>query len=400
MSEALQHNSGRQDGEIVTLNMGPSHPATHGVLRLVLELDGEIVRSCQADLGYLHRGFEKIAENKTWQQFTAWTDRMDYLAPISNNVGYALAVEKLLGIELPPRCKDLRVLLCELSRISAHMLWLATHALDLGAMTVFFYAYQQREILYDLFEELTGARLTTTTVRIGGMARDASPEWLAKVADFLGELIPVIDECERLLTRNRIWIGRTQEVGILSAEDAVAMGCSGPVLRGSGVEWDLRKAQPYLSYADYDFEIPVGTVGDTYDRYLVRIEEMRQSVRIVRQVLDHIPDGALNADAPKVVLPPKHKVLSSMEELIHHFIILTEGIHPPEGEVYHGIEGAKGEIGFYIVSDGGPSAYRCRIRTGAFVNLQVIEKIAVGSMIADVVAIVGSLDPVMGEVDR
>lgn len=405
MSEALNQNSpgfdsSDHENEIITLNMGPSHPATHGVLRLVLELDGEIVRSCRPDLGYLHRGFEKIAENKTWQQFMAWTDRMDYLAPISNNVGYALAVEKLLGIDVPPRCKDLRVILCELSRISAHLLWLGTHALDLGAMTVFFYTYQQREMLYDLFEEITGARLTTTTVRIGGMARDASPEWLKKVGEFLDSFVPVLDDCERLLTRNRIWMGRTQDVGVLSAEDAVALGCTGPVLRGSGVEWDLRRAQPYLSYPDYDFEIPVGSVGDCYDRYLVRVEEMRQSVRIVRQGLEHIPEGALNADAPKVVLPPKEKVLTSMEGLIHHFMILTEGIHPPQGEIYHGIEGAKGEIGFFLVSDGGPSAYRCRLRTGAFVNLQAIEKMVLGSMIADVVTIVGSLDPVMGEVDR
>jgi NADH-quinone oxidoreductase subunit D len=380
--------------------MGPSHPATHGVLRLVIELDGEVVRSCKPDIGYLHRGFEKIAENKTWQQFMTWTDRMDYLAPISNNVGYILAVEKLLGIEVPQRAKVLRVMLCELARISAHMLWLGTHALDLGAATVFFYTFQQRELLYDLFEKLTGARLTTSTVRIGGMARDASDEWLDEVRQFCKEVVPVIDECEKLLTRNRIWVERTASIGVLSRDEAIAMGCTGPVLRASGVEWDLRKAQPYLGYEEYDFEIPIGTHGDTYDRYLVRIYEMRQAVRIIEQTLDRIEPGPLNADAPKVVLPPKEKVLTSMEDLIHHFIILTEGINPPHGEVYQAIEAPKGELGYYVVSDGSTAAYRCRIRPGAFVNLQAIEKLALGHMVADVVAIIGSLDPVMGEVDR
>ncbi|RMG43598.1 MAG: NADH dehydrogenase (quinone) subunit D [Acidobacteria bacterium] len=380
--------------------MGPSHPSTHGVLRLVLELEGEEVRSCKADIGYLHRGFEKIAENKTWQQFITWTDRMDYLAPASNNVAYVLAVEKLLGLDVPPRCKALRVVLCEMSRISAHLLWLGTHALDLGAATVFFYTFQQREILYDLYEKLTGARLTTSAQRIGGMSRDTPEGWLDEVREFTRQVVPVIDECERLLTRNRIWVERTRDIGVLSAEDAIAFGCTGPVLRGSGVEWDLRKAQPYLGYEQYDFEIPVGTVGDVYDRYLVRMEEMRQSVRIIEQALDNMPEGPINADAPKVVLPPKEKVLTSMEDLIHHFIILTEGIKPPVGEVYHAIEAPKGELGFYIVSDGANSAYRCRIRPAAFVNLQVIEKIAVGQMVPDVVGIIGSLDPVMGEVDR
>jgi NADH-quinone oxidoreductase subunit D len=399
MSDIPQKDD-RHEGELVTVNMGPSHPATHGVLRLVIELDGEVVRSCKPDIGYLHRGFEKIAENKTWQQFMTWTDRMDYLAPISNNVGYILAVEKLLGIELPDRAKVLRVMLCELSRISAHMLWLGTHALDLGAATVFFYTFQQRELLYDLFEKLTGARLTTSTVRIGGMARDANDEWLGQVRQFTKEVVPVIDECEKLLTRNRIWVGRTADIGVMSRDDAIAMGCTGPVLRASGVEWDLRKSQPYLDYETYDFEIPIGTHGDTYDRYLVRIYEMRQAVRIIEQALDRIKPGPLNADAPKVVLPPKEKVLTSMEDLIHHFIILTEGINPPHGEVYQGIEAPKGELGYYIVSDGSTAAYRCRIRPGAFVNLQAIEKLAVGHMVADVVAIIGSLDPVMGEVDR
>ncbi|MBP7146354.1 MAG: NADH dehydrogenase (quinone) subunit D [Acidobacteria bacterium] len=400
MTEPVRLTSAPGERNTVALNMGPSHPATHGVLRLIVELDGEVVVSCRPEIGYLHRGFEKIAENKTWQQFVTWTDRMDYLAPIANNIGYTLAVEKLLGIEVPPRCRVLRVLLSELARVSAHLLWLGTHALDIGAATVFFYTFQQREILYDLFERIFGARLTVSGTRIGGMYRDATPEWLAGVAQFLDQCAPVIEECDRLLTKNRIWRGRTENVGILTAEDAVAWGCTGPVLRGSGVEWDVRKAQPYLDYEQYEFEIPVGTVGDVYDRYLVRMEEMRQSIRISRQCLERIPDGPINADAPRVVLPPKEKVLTSMEDLIYHFIILTEGIRPPQGEVYHAIEAPKGELGFYIVSTGGPNAYRLRIRPAAFVNLAVIEKIAVGQMVADVVAIIGSLDPVMGEVDR
>ncbi|MDH3284250.1 MAG: NADH dehydrogenase (quinone) subunit D [Acidobacteriota bacterium] len=400
MSESLRATSHGTGKETITINMGPSHPSTHGVLRLVLELDGEIVTACKADLGYLHRGFEKIAENKTWQQFMTWTDRMDYLAPASNNVGYILAVEKLLGLDVPARCKALRVILCELARVSAHFLWLGTHALDLGAATVFFYTFQQRELIYDLYEKWTGARLTTSTVRIGGLARDLPPGWTEDVKSYLKQVTAVIDECEGLLTRNRIWVDRTKDVGVISAEDAVAFALTGPPLRASGVEWDLRKAQPYLDYDRYEFEIPSGTVGDVYDRYLVRMEEMRQSVWILEQALQNLPEGPINTDAPKVVLPSKEKVLTSMEDLIHHFIIITEGIAAPEGEVYHAIEAPKGELGFYLVSDGGPAAYRCRIRPAAFVNLQAIEKMAIGQLIADVVAIIGSLDPVMGEVDR
>jgi NADH-quinone oxidoreductase subunit D len=400
MSEKAHSPAPHPPRETIWLNMGPSHPATHGVLRLVLELDGEIVVSCRADLGYLHRGFEKIAENKTLHQFITWTDRMDYLSPISNNIGYVLAVEKLLGIEVPPRARVLRVLLCELSRLSAHLLWLGTHALDIGAGTVFFYTYQQREMLYDLFEWLTGARLTTSYPRIGGMARDIPPGWLDAVREWLPQCRAKIDESDGLLTNNKIWRNRTENIAVLSAEDAIAQSVTGPVLRASGVEWDLRKAQPYLDYETYDFEIPTGTVGDVFDRYLVRMEEMRQSVRICEQALARMPDGPIHADAPGVVLPPKDKVLTSMEDLIYQFMIITEGVKAPKGEVYHAIESPKGELGFYLVHDGGPAAYRLRMRTGAFVNLQTIEKAAVGAMIADIIAIIGSLDPVMGEVDR
>lgn len=400
MSELSNPRPAGSGREQIILNMGPSHPSTHGVLRLVLDLDGEVVVSCKPDLGYLHRGFEKIAENKTWQQFVTWTDRMDYLAPISNNVAYVLAVEKLVGVEIPARSRVLRVIVCEMARISAHLLWLGTHALDLGAATVFFYTFQQREYLYDLFEKLTGARFTTSTVRIGGMARDIPPGWLERLSAWNKQVRAHYDEMEGLLTRNRIWLDRTQNVGVISLEDAKALGMTGPPLRASGIEWDLRKAQPYLGYEEYDFEIPCGSVGDVYDRYLVRIEEMRQSSKIIDQAIARIPEGPLFADAPKIVLPPKEKVLTSMEDLIHHFIILTEGIRPPRAEVYHAIEAPKGELGFYLVSDGGPSAYRCRIRPAAFVNLQAIEKLAVGALLADVVGIIGSLDPVMGEVDR
>jgi NADH-quinone oxidoreductase subunit D len=386
--------------EKLTLNMGPSHPATHGVLRLVLSLDGETVTGCDTDLGYLHRGFEKIAENKTYHQFITWTDRMDYLAPLSNNTAYVLAVEKLLGLEVPPRCKVIRVILCELSRISSHLLWLGTGGLDLGAATVFFYTFQQREILYDVFEHLSGARFTTSVLRVGGLMRDLPEGWIDRVQSFLDQFPELLDRVEALLTRNRIWMGRCQDVGVLTTEHAKASGATGPVLRASGVEYDVRKAQPYLDYEQYDFEIPVGTVGDIYDRYLVRIEEMRQSHRIVQQALRLLPDGPVNAHAPKVVLPEKRDVLTSMEALINQFIIITEGIQAPEGEVYHAIEAPKGELGFYIVSDGGPQAYRCRIRPPSFLNLQAVDAMVRGHMIPDVVATIGSLDPVLGEVDR
>lgn len=398
---SVQATRSREDGkDVVHINMGPSHPSTHGVLRLVLELDGEIVTKCRADLGYLHRGFEKIAENKTWQQFVTWTDRMDYLAPISNNVSYVLAAEKLLDIHVPPRCAALRVILCEMARISAHYVCIGTGALDIGAATVFFYTFQQRELLYDLYERLTGARFTTSGVRIGGMAREIPDGWLSDVRAWAKGTRLVVDECDKLLTRNRIWMERTQKIGVLTSEEAIAYSCTGPVLRGSGLEWDLRRAQPYLGYEQYDFEIPYDTEGDVYSRYLVRMEEMRQSCRIIEQAASSIPGGPMNADAPKVVLPPKEKVLTSMEDLIHHFIILTEGVRPPRGEVYHAIEAPKGELGFFVVSDGGPAPYRCRIRPAAYINLQTIEKITVGRYVADAVAIIGSLDPVMGEVDR
>ena len=386
--------------ETMTLNMGPQHPATHGVLRLVLEIDGETVVRCTPHLGYLHRGMEKIAENKSYMQFIPYTDRLDYLAPLSNNVAFALAAEKLIDCTIPDRARVIRVILCEMARISAHLLWLGTHGVDLGAMTIFFYTFQEREYLYDLFEWLTGGRLTTTYTRVGGLVRDLPEGWVEATGKFTERVVKVIDECDTLLTRNRIWVDRIQGVGVLSAEDAKKLGVTGPCLRASGVEWDLRKAQPYLGYEEYDFEIPVGEDGDAYDRYLVRMEEMRQSVRIVRQALGALPGGQVMVDDPKLALPAKEKVLTSMESLIHHFILVTEGFDPPHGEVYASIESPKGELGFYIVSEGGLSPYRCRIRPPSFMNLQALAPLVEGRQIADVVAVIASLDPVMGECDR
>ena len=386
--------------ELMTINMGPQHPATHGVLRLELLIDGEVVVKATPHLGYLHRGMEKIAENKTYLQFIPYTDRLDYLAPLSNNVAFAQAVEKLIACEIPARARAIRVTVCELARISSHLLWLGTHAIDLGAMTIFFYTFQEREYLYDLFEMLTGARLTTTYTRFGGVARDLPDGWLAAVRTFCDRLPKVVDECENLLTRNRIWVERTRGVGVMTAAQAKDLGVTGPSLRACGVEWDLRRAQPYLGYEAFDFEVPVGEDGDTYDRYLVRIEEMRQSVRILNQVMARFPDGPVMVDDPKLAMPKKDKVLTSMEELIHHFILVTEGFDPPHGEVYSAIEAPKGELGFYLVSEGGRSPYRCRIRPPSFYNLQALPALVEGRMISDVVAVIASLDPVMGECDR
>ena len=386
--------------ELLTVNMGPSHPSTHGVLRLILQLDGERVMKVEPVMGYLHRGMEKIAENKTYTQFIPYTDRLDYLAPLSNNVAFALAVEKLVDVRVPPRCEVIRVLVCELARISAHLLWLGTHAVDLGAITVFMYTFRERELLYDFFEALTGTRLTTSYTRIGGLSRDLPSGFLDGVGRWLERFRSELDEYETLLTKNRIWVDRTKGVGVLSVEDAVELGVSGPNLRASGLEWDLRKTRPYSGYEKYDFEIPIGSKGDVYDRYLVRIEEMRQSVRICQQTIKTMPGGPICADDPKLVLPPKEKVLTSMEELIHQFIIVTEGFDAPVGEVYQAIEAPKGELGFYIISEGGPSPYRMKIRSPSFVNLQALPKISVGALISDVVAIIASLDPVLGEVDR
>jgi NADH-quinone oxidoreductase subunit D len=387
-------------GESMVINMGPSHPSTHGVLRLVLTLDGEIVRSIRPHLGYLHRGMEKIAETMTYNQFVPYTDRLDYLAPLSNNVAFILSVEKLAGITVPPRAQVIRVICCELSRISAHLLWLGTGALDLGAASVFFHSFHQREHLYNIIEALTGARLTTSYTRVGGLSQDLAPGWIDSVRSFVAGFPKYLDEVDALLSGNRIWLKRTQGIGRISGADAVAYGLTGPNLRGSGVAYDLRKAEPYSGYENYDFEVPIGGQGDAYDRYLVRLEEMRQSLRILKQALANLPPGPICIDDPKVVLPKKERVLTRMEELIQQFILVTQGFPAPVGEVYHAIEAPKGELGFYIRSEGGKGPYRLHIRSPSFISLQAIEKMAVGGLVSDLVAVIASLDPVMGEVDR
>jgi NADH-quinone oxidoreductase subunit D len=389
-------------GEKMVLNMGPSHPATHGVLRIILELDGEIITKATPDIGYLHRGDEKIAENMTYTQFIPYTDRLDYLAPLANNVAYALAVEKLLGIDkqLPPRCQFIRVICAELARISSHLLGLGSFAMDVGAMTVFLHTFTEREKIYNLCESLTGARFTTSYTRIGGVSRDLPPGWVEQCRKFLDEVVLNIDESETLLTRNRIFVDRTEGVGIIPRDDAIDYGLTGPNLRGSGIEHDLRKTQPYLIYNQLQFEIPIGTNGDCYDRYLLRIEEMRQSVRILHQCLEKLPDGPVNVPDMKIVLPPKDRVLTRMEELIHHFINVTQGINAPPGEVYFGHENPKGELGFYIHSKGGGTPHRLKIRSPSFVNLGILPKLLPGHMVSDIVAILGSFDFVMGECDR
>jgi NADH-quinone oxidoreductase subunit D len=396
------------DGKMI-LNMGPSHPATHGVLRIVLELDGEVITKADPDVGYLHRGDEKIAENMTYTQFLPYTDRLDYLAPLANNVAYALAVEKLLGIQdqLPPRCQYIRVMCAELARISAHLVGLGAFAMDAGAITVFLLTFNQREKIYDLSEAASGARMHASYTRIGGLMRDVPPDWCDQIRRFLKELAVAITETETLLTRNRIWVDRLRNVGVVSREMAIDYGLSGPNLRGSGVNWDLRKNQPYLCYPDLNFDIPVGSVGDSYDRYLVRIEEIRQSMRILEQCVEKIPGGAdnrsqepINIADGKITLPPKQKVMSSMEELIHQFMIVTEGVNCPPGEIYFGHENPKGELGFYINSRGGGTPYRLKIRSPSFVNLSILSELLPGHMISDVPIILGSLDFVMGESDR
>jgi NADH-quinone oxidoreductase subunit D len=387
-------------GEKLILNMGPSHPATHGVLRIVLEMDGEVITKATPDIGYLHRGDEKIAENMQYNQFVPYTDRLDYLAPLANNVAYALAVEKLMGWELPPRGKAIRVICCEMARISSHLLGLGAMALDLGAMTVFLYTFTEREKIYNLCELLTGARFTTSYTRIGGQIRDLPDKFEPQLRVFLKDFIPQLNEIDSLLTRNRIFVDRTRDVGVITKEQAIDFALSGPNLRGCGIDHDLRKKHPYLDYERYDFDVPLGSTGDSYDRYLVRLEEMRQSVRILEQALDTLPGGPINVSDPKNFPATKTEVLTKMEELIHHFIIHTEGIDAPPGEVYFGAENPKGELGFYINSKGGGTPHRLKIRAPSFVNLSILPTLLPGHMMSDVVAILGSLDFVMGECDR
>lgn len=387
--------------EKMSLSMGPSHPSTHGVLRLQMELDGEILTKADPIVGYLHRGDEKIAENMTYNQFVPYTDRLDYLAPLANNMAYAIAVEKLAKLEVPARCQAIRVITAEMARISSHLMGLGAFGIDVGAWTVFLYSFTEREKLYKLFEELTGARFTTSYTRIGGVARDVPEGWTERVDAFCDQFLPILENILNLLTRNKIFTDRTVDVGIISKEDAIAYGLTGPNARGSGVKTDLRKDTPYSGYEQYEFDVPVGTKGDCYDRYLVRGEEMRQSVRIIKQAIKKFPSGPWYAtDAKKIFAPPKGKVLSSMEELIQNFMIVTEGPQMPAGEVYFEAENPKGALGFYIVSKGGGVPWRLKIRSPSFCNLSILPKVCVGSLVSDVVAILGSFDFVMGECDR
>ena len=386
--------------ERVILSMGPQHPSTHGVLRLVLELDGETVVRSIYDIGYLHTGFEKSFETKTYSQCITLTDRMDYLAPLSNNLGFCLSVEKLLDLEIPPKAQWVRVLLTELTRIQSHLVWLGTHAIDLGAMTVLLYCFREREEILKIFEMVSGQRMMTSYFRIGGLALEPPLGWLKRVKAFIDMFPPRIDEYEGLLTRNPIWLRRTQGVGVISAQDGVAIGLSGPSLRGSGVKWDLRKNLPYSSYDKFDFDVPTRTGGDVYARYMVRVAEMRESMKIVRQAMDGMPEGPIKASAPHIVMPDRESMKNSIEGLIYHFKIVTEGFHPPVGEAYQAIESPRGDLGFYIVSDGSPKPFRCHLRAPSFANLQALPKMIEGRLIADVVACIGSIDIVLGEIDR
>ena len=386
--------------EGMLINIGPQHPATHGVLRLVLELDGETVVRCIPHIGYLHSSFEKLGEYRDWNQIVPLTDRMDYLAPLIYNCVYVMAVEKMMGIEVTQRCKVVRIICMELDRIFSHLLWLGTWAIDVGAFTPFLYAFQEREKVYRLHDELTGARITTSATRVGGMMADLPPGWTDGVRAFIEGLPSTLDEIEGLLATNGIHLGRTQGVGVISGEDAINAGLSGPNLRGSGVPYDLRKDRPYYDSDTYDFEVPIGEHGDCYDRYMVRMEEMRQSCRILVQALERLPGGPINVDDPRVILPSKTDCMNDMESMIHHFKLVIEGVKAPPGESYFAVEGSKGELGMYVVSDGGSKPVRWRIRPPSFVNLSAIPRLVEGSLLADVIVVNASLDIVLGEIDR
>jgi NADH-quinone oxidoreductase subunit D len=383
-----------------TLNMGPQHPSTHGVLRLVLELDGEVIIKCTPHMGYLHRGMEKLAEEKTFHQFVPYTDRMDYLSQLANNTHFMLAVEKLVGVEAPARAQYIRTIGVELARIANHLVGLGTWIMDVGAMTIFFLMFRERELMYNLFEMLTGARMMTSFTRVGGVAFDMTPEIEQAIRNFLAYMPDKIDDYDDLITQNRIWTVRTQGLGVITAEQAVALSLTGPNLRASGVNWDLRKSAPYMVYDKFDFDVPLGEHGDHFDRYAVRMEEMRQSLKIIRQALDGLPEGPYQHPDPKISLPPKDKTYGSMEELIHHFKIVCEGIAAPPGEVFFAGENPKGELGFYLVGDGTGRPYRCHVRSPSFINVNALPLLCEGRMIADVVTAIGSLDFVLGEVDR
>jgi NADH-quinone oxidoreductase subunit D len=380
--------------------MGPQHPSTHGVLRLLLELDGETVVNCIPDIGFLHTGIEKNMEAKTYTQALVMTDRMDYLNTVGNNLVYCLAIEKLVELDVPPRAQAVRIILTELQRIASHLVWLGTHALDLAAMSVFLYTFREREMILDIFEMCSGARMMTSYIRPGGVWRDLPPGFEQAVREFLRAFPARIRQYERLLTQNPLWIDRTRGIAVISGEEAVRYGLTGPSLRGSGVDFDLRKAVPYAGYEAYAFDVPLGAHGDVYDRYVIRMEEMRQSLRIVQQALDRLPDGPFLSDNRKFVPPPRSELGVSMEALIHHFKLWTEGFPAPKGAVYMAVESPRGELGCYLVGDGGPKPYRVHFRAPSFANLQALPKLAKGHLVADLVAIIGSLDIVLGDADR
>ncbi|MBI4714990.1 MAG: NADH-quinone oxidoreductase subunit D [Nitrospirae bacterium] len=384
----------------LTINMGPQHPSTHGVMQLQLDLEGEKVLACRPIIGYLHRGIEKWSEARPYHQVMPITDRLDYVTAMTNNLGYSVAVEKLTGIKVPKRAQYLRMIVAELSRLSDHLLWLGTQALDIGAMTVFLYAFREREEILKMFEIICGARLTTAYISIGGVRRDAPKTFLDKAFEFTDYFPGRVDEYETLITNNRIWLGRTMGIGLLSPEDAVSYGVTGPALRGSGVAYDLRKADPYCCYDEMDFDIPLGKVGDVYDRYKVRVEEMRQSNRIIRQCLENLPDGPVLSDDTRVALPKKTEVMVDMERLIHQFLILTKGFDAPVGEVYSATEVPNGELGYHLVSNGSNKPWRMRVRGPSFLHVGVLPHLVKGHMVADVIACIGSVNPVFGECDR
>jgi NADH-quinone oxidoreductase subunit D len=396
----LEDDQSQSGPRRMVLNMGPQHPSTHGVLRLVLDLDGENIVNCQLDIGYLHTGIEKEFEVKTYQQAVTLTDRVDYLAPLSVNLGYCLAVEKLLGLEIPPRAQWMRVMLTELTRLNSHLVWLGTHALDIGAMSVFLYCFREREDILRIFEMFSGQRMMTSYFRIGGLALEPPRGWQERVKKFIDVFPSRIDEYEDLLTKNRIWMGRTRGVGVMALEDMLDLGVTGPMLRAAGLKTDARKDEPYSSYEKFDFEVPTRTDSDVYARYQVRMEEMRQSVGIVRQAMEGMPSGPWKAEDQHVVLPDREKMKTQMEALIYHFKIVTEGFRVPEGEVYQVVESPRGELGFYVVSDGTAKPYRVHMRTPSFGNLQGVPKMVQGSLIANVIAAIGSMDFVLGDTDR
>ena len=386
--------------QTMVINLGPQHPSTHGVLRLVVEIDGESVVSLAPDIGYLHTGIEKTCEAKFYQQVVPLTDRIDYLCPMTNNLAYCLAVEKLLGLEIPERAQYLRVLLNELTRIQSHLVWLGTHAMDIGALTVFLYCFREREEILRIFENVSGQRMMTSYFRVGGVSLEPPLDFYKQVQDLLNIMPDRITQYENLLTNNPIWVNRLKGVGILSAADAIALGVTGPPLRASGVDWELRRDMPYSGYEKFEFKVPVSNDCDVLARYVVRMDEMRESVKICQQALNGLPSGPIVADAPKIILPDREKMKTNMEALIHHFKIVTEGFPVPAGEVYQGVESPRGEMGYYVVSDGTAKPYRVHMRNPSYASLQALETMCKGRLLADVVAVIGSIDIVLGEIDR